>query len=76
MLHFTLLALAIFLIYEVARAGLPTRTPGVVHALLLPAIAYLLDRYVDERILMALAAASVAAILDRIVTSGSNVLRK
>lgn len=76
MLHFALLALSIFLVYEIGRAGLPARTPGVVHALGLPVIAILLNRFAPEEILMALAAASVAAIIDRLVVGGSTTLAR
>lgn len=76
MLQFALLALSVFLIYEIGRASLPARVPGVVHALLLPVAAFLLLRYASDEVLMALAAASVAAVIDRLIIGGSVALSR
>lgn len=76
MIHFALLALSVFLVYEIGRASLPSRVPGVVHALVLPVVAFLLGRYASEEILMALAAASVAAIIDRLIIGGSSTVAR
>ena len=76
MLHFALLALSVFLVYEIGRAGLPSRVPGIVHALLLPVAAFLLGRFASEEVLMALAAASVAAVIDRLIIGGTTTLAR
>ncbi|WP_020142241.1 hypothetical protein [Terracoccus sp. 273MFTsu3.1] len=76
MFHFALLALSVFLVYEIGRASLPDRVPGIVHALGLPVIALLLNRYASEEILMAVAAASVAAVIDRIIVGSSRTISR
>jgi hypothetical protein len=76
MAHFALLALSVFLVYEIGRASLPSRVPGIVHAIGLPIVAFLLGRYATEEVLMALAAGSVAAVIDRLIVGGTRTLTR
>ena len=65
LIHLGLLALAVFCVWETVRAVLPWQVPGAAIALILLALAYLLDTFVPDRWLALAAVVSVVGVLQQ-----------
>lgn len=65
MLHYLLLTLAVFYIWETARAVLPWHVPGAAIAVILLAIAYGLDAYVPDHFLALGAVVAIVGVLEQ-----------